>query len=42
MWAIDVYVELKSELMKFKASFYDKIRNCPEVAILNENRNSLV
>ena len=36
MWAMDVYLELKSELMKFKASFYDKIRNCPEVAMLNE------
>lgn len=42
MWVMDVYLELKLELMKFKISFYDKIRNYPDVAMLNENRNNLV
>ena len=42
MWAIGVYVELKLELMKFKASFYDNIRNCLEVVMLNKNRKNLV
>ena len=42
MWAMDVYVKLKSELMRFKTSFYNKIRNYPEVTMLNENRNNPV